>query len=154
MSTDRPINRRRFMSASGALLAVSLLPLDAHATPKAVQDAMARQFGDRPIRTGRVALQVPPLAENGNSVSMRVDVDSPMSADDFVTAIHVFAPENPLPEVASFSLTPACGRASVATRIRLSDSQVINAVAELNDGTLWSATAKTVVTIAACVDPF
>ena len=153
MTTETRISRRRFVAASGALMTFALLPAGAQATPHAVREAMLARFGQRDIRDGRVTLQIPPLAENGNSVSMRVDVDSPMTEDDFVQSIHVFAPENPLPDVASFFLTPACGQASVATRIRLGNSQVITAVAEMSDGALWSATAKTVVTIAACVDP-
>ena len=42
---------------------------------------------------------------------------------------------NPFPEVASVHFTPANGRASVATRIRLNEGkQEVVAVAELSDG--------------------
>ena len=43
-------------------------------------------------------------------------------------------------------------RASVATRIRLADTQTVVAIAELSDGSFWSASAAVVVTLAACLE--
>ena len=92
------------------------------------------------------------LSENGNSVNLSVEVDSPMTEDDHVTSIQVFSPENPLPDVLKVYLGPRAGRARVTTRMRMADSQTVTAIAEMNDGSLWSGTGKTIVTIAACVD--
>ena len=74
-------------------------------------------------------LDLPPLIENGNAVPLTVDVESPMTAADHVRAIHVFTEKNPQPNVASFHLGPRAGRASVATRIRLADTQTVVAIA-------------------------
>ena len=79
-----------------------------------------------------------PLVENGNSVAVEVTVESPMTLDAHVKAIHVFNEKNPQPNVASVHLGPRAGRASLATRARLADSQRIVAVAELSDGTFWT----------------
>ena len=54
-------------------------------------------------------------------------------------AIHVFTEKNPQPDVATFRLGPRAGRARVATRIRLADSQAVVAIGELSDGSFWSA---------------
>jgi sulfur-oxidizing protein SoxY len=52
----------------------------------------------------------------------------------------------------SFHLSPRSGRASVATRIRLADSQTVTAIAEMSDGTFWSQGVDVVVTLAACLE--
>jgi len=46
----------------------------------------------------------------------------------------------------------ASGKVRVATRIRLADSQTWIAIATLSDGSLWSASAKTEITLAACAE--
>jgi sulfur-oxidizing protein SoxY len=104
------------------------------------------------VTPGRVTLAVPPLIENGNVVPLTVAVDSPMTEADHVRRVHVFNEKNPQPHVATFHLGPRSGRASVSTRIRLADSQRLVAIAELSDGSLWSAAVEVVVTLAACVE--
>jgi sulfur-oxidizing protein SoxY len=54
--------------------------------------------------------------------------------------------------VASFQLGPRAGRASVATRVRLADSQKLVAIAQMSDGRFWSASADVIVTLAACLE--
>lgn len=133
-------------------LALTLLPLDANATPESMARAMADAYGTRTLNPGRVDLKVPALAENGQSVSLKVQVDSPMLDNDYVRRIDLFSERNPLPVIARFECSPLCGVAQVHTRIRLADSQTISAVAEMSDGSLWLASAKTIVTLAACTD--
>ena len=43
---------------------------------------------------------------------LKFEVESPMSADDYVKHVHVFADGNPRPDVASFHFTPASGKAA------------------------------------------
>ena len=45
---------------------------------------------------------------------------------------------NPLAVIAQFELGPQAALAKVSTRIRLADSQRVYAVAEMNDGALWT----------------
>ena len=101
---------------------------------------------------GRIRLDVPPLVENGNSVTLTVTVDSPITQADYVEAIAVFNEKNPQPHVAVFHLGPRAGRATVTTRMRLADSQQVTAIARLSDGSFWSDTADVIVTLAACVE--
>ena len=75
---------------------------------------------------GKVKLDLPPLVENGNTVPLTVAVESPMTATDYVKAIHVFTEKNPQPNVISFQLGPRAGRADVSTRIRLADTQTVD----------------------------
>jgi len=117
-----------------------------------MQEAVRKVTGGKPVRKGRVKLDVPPLIENGNSVVMTVTVDSPMTPADHVTAIHLFAPRNPLPNMVSAYLTLRAGRAKVMTRTRVADSQTLLAVAALSDGSFWSDSVEVVVTLAACTE--
>ena len=66
--------------------------------------------------------------------------------------IHLFNEKNPEPSIATFHLGPRSGRASVATRIRLADTQTVTAIAELSDGTFWTTDVYVIVTIAACTE--
>lgn len=106
----------------------------------------------RRVTPGRVTLELPALAENGNAVAMRVRVQSPMTAADHVTAIHLFSERNPVRRIASFHLGPRAGRAEVTSRIRLARTQRVHAVAAISDGTFWSDTRDVEVGVPACTE--
>jgi sulfur-oxidizing protein SoxY len=122
------------------------------ATPEQMQAAIGNVIGAAQVRKGRVKLDVPPLVENGNTVSLVVVVDSPMTTTDYVKSIHVFNEKNPQPNVIAVHLGPHAGKAKISTRFRLADTQTVTAIAELSDGTFWSASADLIVTMAACVE--
>lgn len=154
---EREASRREFLRAAGCLAAgigletiVAVRP--ARATPAETQEAIRKVVGSAPITPGKVKLEIPPLIENGNTVPMTISVESPMTDADHVKAIHVFTEKNPQPNVVAFHLGPRAGRARVATRIRLANSQTVVAICELNNGTFWSDTADIVVTLAACLE--
>ena len=151
------VTRRGALMAAGALSAGAALPARAQAqvqsfVPGQMQAAIRKVLGEAPIRKGKVTLDLPPLVENGNVVPMTVTVDSPMTKDDFVKAIHVFNEKNPQPNVISVRLGARAGKAEIATRIRLATSQKLMAIAEMSDGTCWSDTQEVVVTLAACLE--
>ena len=134
----------------GTFPIVTLRPLQA--TPAMLNTAIRNVVGEATVRTGKVKLDIPPLVENGNTVPMTVSVASPMTADDYVKSIHIFNEKNPQPNIGNFQLGPSAGRAQVSTRIRLADSQKVVAIAQLSDGSFWSATVDVVVTLAACTE--
>jgi sulfur-oxidizing protein SoxY len=153
MSLPRSSSRRALLQA-GALLATQVLvrPACAQERPAAL-DALVAQFAaGQPVRKGRVKLDIAALVDNGNVVPMRVAVESPMSAADHVTEIAVFNEKNPQRDVARFTLSPRCGRAEVATRIRLATSQQLVALARMNDGSVWSDSVDVIVILAACIE--
>jgi sulfur-oxidizing protein SoxY len=145
-----PATRRSALWLAGA--ATILLIRPARATPEAMRAVVADFTRNAPIAPGRVRLDVPPLVENGNSVTLTVTVDSPMTPANHVKAIGIFNELNPLPNVAIFRFGPRAGRAAVTTRMRLATSQQVTAIAELSDGSVWSDTADVIVTLAACVE--
>ncbi|MEO8158941.1 MAG: thiosulfate oxidation carrier protein SoxY [Betaproteobacteria bacterium] len=142
-------SRRR---ALGALLAgASLLVVrPATATPEEMATLLREAFGDRLIFRRRVTLAMPRLAENGSVVPVTVSVDSPMTPQNHVRAIHLFAPENHLPKMLEFQLGPYNGKAVVSSRVRLARSQQITAVAVMSDDTLWSAAVDVEVVTSEC----
>ena len=147
--------RRDFLiAAAGAAGGIGLAVTSrrALATPAEMEDSIRKVTGGAPVRSGRVKLDVPPLIDNGNAVPLSVAVESPMTPADHVRAIHVFTERNPLPGVLSVHLGPRAGRARVATRVRLADTQTIIAIAEMSDGSFWSEAVHVVVTLSACLE--
>lgn len=152
--TRRIVLRGLGVLAGGAALGAAAAPQAARATPEEKEAAIKQVTGGAKVQNGRVHLDIPPLAENGNTVAMTVKVDSPMTASDYVKAIHVFNEKNPEPNVIGFHLGPRAGKADISTRIRLADSQTVTAIAQMSDGTFWSDSADIIVTLAACTEDF
>ena len=104
------------------------------------------------VRKGKVTLVLPQLADNGNSVPIRITVDSPMTEADHVKSIHLYSERNPVRNMANFYLGPRAGKAEINSRVRLAGSQRVTAVAKLSDGSFWYDAAPIVVTLSACLD--
>lgn len=147
--------RQLHMARRGLLLAVGLVGI-ALAVPRALRAAdqemeLATQiFGRAPVRSDRLRLVMPPVFANGYTVPLDLEVESPMTEASHVRSVHVFAPKNPLIEVAVFRFTPRSGRARVSTRIRLAAPQHVVAVAEMGDDALLLATAWVEVSSNGC----
>jgi sulfur-oxidizing protein SoxY len=149
--------RRKWLAAGAGLGAsVLLLPVawaqPALGHPDELAAAINGYAGGKAVLPGKVALDISPIVDNGNSVALTVTVNSPMTPTDRVTAIAIFNERNPQREVAKFRFGIRAGRASVSTRIRLATSQKLVAVAELSDGTYWSHSVDVIVALAACID--
>ena len=143
--------RRETMTlAAIAGLAAMLAPRMSFADEKAVAAEIAKLYGDKKLESGKIKLDVPEIAENGLVVPVNVDVESPMTDADYVKAVHIFADGNPLPGVVTYRFTPACGKASASTRVRLAQTQNIVCVAEMSNGTLYTAKSNIKVTIGGC----
>jgi sulfur-oxidizing protein SoxY len=153
-------NRRQVLAAAGAIAGGVSLPAIAtqparaqvQANPAQLAIAIRKVVGSAEVKVGKVKLDVPPLSENGNSVTMTVTVDSPMTPTNYVKAIHVFSEKNPQPNIISVKLGPRAGQPTIQTRIRLADSQDVVAIAELSDGTFWQDTGNVIITLGACLE--
>jgi sulfur-oxidizing protein SoxY len=150
------ISRRHFLLLLGSgyvgKTQAQLDPNRAAQRKAAMQEAVRKVTGGAPVRPGKVKLELPPLIDNGNAVPLSVSVDSPMTEKDHVRAIHVFTERNPQPYVISAWLGPRAGRAQVATRARIADTQTVTAIAQLSDGSFWSDSVEVVVTLSACLE--
>ena len=142
---------RRELLALGIASLVVVRPAAAQASPS-LQLALSTWAGKSPIQAGKVLLDVAPLVENGNTVPIKISVQSAMTAADHVAEIAVFNERNPQRDVARFRLGPRSGRAEVSTRIRLATSQQLVALARMADGSVWSHSVDVIVTLAACIE--
>ena len=136
--------------AAAAGLAALLAPHMSIADEQAVTAEIKKLYGDKKLDAGKIKLDVPEIAENGLVVPINIDVESPMTDADYVKAVHVFADGNPLPGIVTYRFTPACGKASASTRMRLAQTQNIVCVAEMSNGNLHMAKANVKVTIGGC----
>jgi sulfur-oxidizing protein SoxY len=144
---------RRNLLAIGAGLVGAMWIRTSQAAGPDLASALSAFAGNAPIKPGRVLLDVAPLVENGNTVPVKITVESPMTEADHVVAIAIFNEKNPQRDVGVFRLGARAGRAEVSTRIRLATSQKLVAIAQMSDGTYWSHSVDVIVTLAACVEP-
>lgn len=107
-------------------------------------------FGDRPIRRGHVALDMPVVAEDGRVVPVIIDTDLPMTAEKHVKAVHLIVDHNPDPHLAAFEVTPALGKLSIQTRIKMKRTTWVRCIAETSDGEVWADYARVSVTLNGC----
>jgi sulfur-oxidizing protein SoxY len=136
------------MGAAVGVIAVRPVPVWASA-----EDAMAKitEFagGAEPVM-GTISLNAPEIAENGNTVPISVSVESPMTADDYVESVAIYAEGNPSPDVITFNFTPMSGEASATTRMRLAKTQNVIAVAKTSTGAVFMDKKEVKVTIGGC----
>ncbi len=150
------ISRRQALLGLGAsgLAVVTLGPLSklSHADAASVDKALKGLIGDKSVGDGSsiITMDLPQIAENGNTVPLTVELDSPMTDADHIKSVHIFAEGNPQPDVASFHFTPKVGVARASTRMRLAGTQNVVAVAELSNGTVIGAKTEVKVTIGGC----
>lgn len=146
------LNRRQALAGAGAamaLAAVGGLPGPALAAIDAAAKLMEFTGGVEPT-LGRVLLDMPEIAENGNTVPMNVSVESPMTDEDHVQRLLILADGNPSPGVATFHFSPMAGVAQANTRIRLGGTQNVMAVAQMSDGSFFMDVREVKVTIGGC----
>lgn len=134
-------------SAAFAMM-IELRPLAA--APQEAAAEIAKFTGGKPVESGKIAIDLPEIAENGNTVPLSITVDSPMTAESHVTDVLVVADGNPRPGLATFHFTPLSGRAEAATRIRLAATQNIVIVAKTSDGKFFTDQKQVKVTIGGC----
>lgn len=136
--------RRTFLGGMAGGLTLLLMPR----AMAGLESALEARFGDRRPRSGGVELEVSTLVENGNSVAVTVRADA---SEPLPAALHLFMPRNPEPWGSSFRIQPPA-LAEFSTRIRLSGSQDLLAVAEWADGRLGARAVSVMVTLGACAD--
>jgi sulfur-oxidizing protein SoxY len=146
----RMFNRREALAAGAGLAGTVLLGAPAVQAKNDADEAIKKFTGGKVPKEGKVKLDLPEIAENGNTVPMTVTVESPMTEASHVTDVLVVANENPRSGVVTFHFSPASGVAEANTRIRLAATQDVIAVAKMNDGSFFMASKQVKVTIGGC----
>jgi sulfur-oxidizing protein SoxY len=144
----RKMSRREALAAgAGALAGVAAWPVPPARAENNYREEIRKFTGGKTPVEGRVKLDLPELAENGNTVPMAVVVDPP--AGVHVERILILAPANPNARVVQFRFSE-WSVPEAATRIRLAETQTVIALARLSDGTCFSAKRQIKVTIGGC----
>lgn len=145
------LSRREVLAlgAGGAAVLVSLNDT-AVATPAEAAAEIAKLTGGKTAEQGKITIDLPEIAEDGNTIPLSIKVDSPMTVDDYVSDILVVADGNPRPGIATFHLTSMSGRAFAATRIRLAATENVIVVAKTSTGKLYTVQKQVKVTIGGC----
>lgn len=135
------LSRRRFLATAAGAMA---LPFAARGQVtdlegfdpiwRGTEQAVDHFFPRARFETGGLHLDLPQHADTGSSVPLTLRIDSAMTPEDHPVVVHVLAGGNPSPHVLSAWFTPDCGRAEMATRIRLETTQTVTAVAQMADG--------------------
>lgn len=147
------ITRRRALGLGAGAAAFVFTGMQisvANATPEATDELVKAFSGGAELGSGAITLTTPEIAENGNTVPIGVEIDSPMTADNYVQSVAIYADGNPNPEVVTFNFTAASGIAAAKTRIRLARTQNVVAVAKMSDGSFQIAKNQVKVTIGGC----
>ncbi len=146
------LSRRSVLSlSSGAALAlVGFNSKQAFANAEDTMKAVMEFAGGVEPADGPLSLDAPEIAENGNTVPVSVSVESPMTEDDYVQSVAIFAEGNPSPDVITFNFTPMSGEASATTRMRLAKTQNVVAVAKTSTGAVFMDKKEVKVTIGGC----
>lgn len=129
--------------ASGAGAAAQDKPLDAESLIKSI-------LKDAAPSPGKVKLDIPEVAENGNTVPYTLEVESANTEQDYVKAVHIVSMGNPQPLIATFYFTPLSGKAQASSRMRLGKSQDVLAIAEMSGGQFYTVRRSVKVTIGGC----
>ena len=135
------LSRREALVLALGSVAAAAIPMQALAS---VDEAIAAFTGGAEVSNGPgITLTAPEIAENGNTVPVAVSAPG-------ASAILVLATGNPTPSVATFHFGELAGSQSASTRIRLSKTQDVVAIAKLADGTFARTSAEVKVTIGGC----
>jgi sulfur-oxidizing protein SoxY len=147
------LNRRQALTigvGALALVASGGATSPALAAKNDSEELIKKFTGGKTATEGRVRLDLPEIAENGNTVPMTVSVESPMTEQSYVSDVLIVSDGNPRGGVATFHFTPASGAAEANVRIRLAATQNVIAVAKMNDGSFFMASKPVKVTIGGC----
>jgi len=148
----RQLSRRDALALGVSGAAITFVGLDerAFAAAKEASEQIAKFTGGMPAVSGKISIELPEIAENGNTVPLSVSVDAPMGADNYVSEILVVADGNPNPGVATFHFSPLSAKAQASTRIRLATTQNIIAVAKTSKGEFLTGQRLVKVTVGGC----
>jgi sulfur-oxidizing protein SoxY len=142
---------RRDAVLMGVSAALYLTVSDAaFATPAEAAAEIDKFTGGKEPTQGNITIDLPEIAENGNTIPLNITIDAPMTAESYVTDVLVVADGNPNPALAKFHFTPLSGRAVAGTRIRLAGTENVIIVAKTSDGRLFTDRKQVKVTIGGC----
>jgi len=148
----RQFSRRATLALGAGSAALTIVGWSGRASAAAKEAAaeIAKFTAGKTAEQGKISIELPEIAENGNTVPLAVSVDAPMTAENYISEVLVVADGNPNPGVATFHFSPMSGKAEASTRIRLATTQNIIVVAKTSGGQFFTGQKLVKVTIGGC----
>lgn len=152
--------RRRLLEGAALGLGVALAPpaLRAQQVPAHLQradpaeiEAIVEAFlaGAQPVSEG-LKLDMPVLGDNPASVPVKAVLEVPINRNQYCKEMIFIAEGNPRPLACRFEFTSLAGTTEVAVRMRLIETQSIQALARMSDGRVLVARRHITVTAGGC----
>lgn len=148
------ITRRRTLQYAALGVASFLVPGLVRARSWQDVTAIRDYIGNGNVKPAdaELDLTLPLVADDGSSVPLSIQA-SENSGTPAIQRLALFAPKNPTPEIASFEFGPDAGTLNITTRIRLSESQAVIAIAHTQDGRVLVTERDVRVTNSGCIAP-
>ena len=145
---NNAMSRRQALGlGAGAIVALALPLRPTAVLAKNDAEEVIKAFtGGKSPEKAKVKLELPEIAENGNTVPVTVSVESPMTKESYVKDVLIVADGNPRAGVITFHFSPSAVP-EANTRIRLAGPQNVVAGAKMNDGSVYMASKEVKVTI-------
>ena len=138
-----PLSRvERLLAATG--------PEDPEVPNEEVARILEKISGGRPIRRGHVTSR---HAARRRGRPSGAGNHRKRSADDrgaVRKGVHLIVDHNPDAHLAAFHLTPALGKVSISTRIKMKRTTWVRAILETSTGDVWAGYARVLVTLNGC----
>lgn len=135
-----------------AIALAVVAPASVHAQAWQQVDAIRASVGTVPVVSEGLNLTLPLVAEDGSSVPVSISADT-NNATRRIVRLQLFAPNNPTPQVAEFEFGEGMADLNLTTRMRLSESQTVVAVAHTDDGRIIISERPVRVTTSGCIAP-
>lgn len=108
-------------------------------------------WGSEGVASRPLVVQLPELIEDGSQVPLRIRFSAVLEPDEYLERVQVLALGNPEPEVVSVRFFQPVAPLSLATRVRLSESQTVKVEAYSNQGRVWHTDTGVRVTESGCL---
>ena len=144
--------RRRVLAGAAAAAALRAVPL--HAAVAGLPDIpeLTIMLAGRTPRRERLSLELPRIAEDGNTVPSRITLPGPFAPNAPLVKLALFSERNPVRTIIALDYPVPVSRVEFETRVRLAGTQRLVALALLADQTAYVAVAEVEVAASACVD--
>ncbi|MCL4491489.1 MAG: hypothetical protein M1510_06230 [Nitrospirae bacterium] len=133
------INRRTFIKLVGAGGILTLFSVPARLVAEGIQRPKDPSNLSDFERIHTPVVRAPKLPQDGRFVPFRVELpEHPMDEDHYIKSIEIIDPQSVVKEKGIFSLTPALGRATVSTRLKMADGKhAVRVIAECSKHGKW-----------------
>jgi predicted secreted protein len=150
------MQRRDFVKGCAIFTAVSVF-LPSMATPLFADDEEYAKLyaavtkGKQVVSgDGKIKLNMEEKPANAMKAQVEITVDYPMTQNDFISKIYVFAPKNKFSHAITASYTPKSGMAYLYTEMRVGFPQDVVVMAETNKGQIFKITKNIKVEASGC----